>query len=66
MKITYDKEDDILHIEFFATQVIRDVSHGKDISIGFDQNGIAEITILNAKAGGYWTLENLGEQFYQS
>lgn len=56
MKISYDQEDDILHIEFFATPIIRDVSYGKDISIGFDQNGIAEITVLNARAGGYWPL----------
>lgn len=38
---------------------MRDVSHGWNVNVGYATNGIAEITILEAKAGGYWPLENI-------
>jgi hypothetical protein len=31
------------------------------IYVGYTANGIAEITILDAKAAGYWHLENAKE-----
>jgi hypothetical protein len=36
-------------------------SHGCNINVGYAANGIAEITILDAKAAGYWPLENAKE-----
>ena len=59
MKIKYDDQDDILHISFSNAPIVRDVSHGWNVNVSYDANGIAEITILEAKAGGYWPLENV-------
>ncbi len=58
MKIKYDQQDDILHIEFSSETIVKDVSHGWNVNIGYSETGIAEITILDAKAAGYWPLEN--------
>lgn len=62
MKIVYDEQDDILCIEFSDDPIIRDVSLGWNFSIGYSQNGIVEITILDAKANGHWPpeLESVG------
>lgn len=59
MRIKYDDQDDVLHIEFSDAPIVRDVSHGWNVNVGYATNGIAEITILEAKAGGYWPLENI-------
>lgn len=61
MRIEYDEQDDILHIEFSKEPIVKDVSHGWNVNVGYAANGIAEITILDAKAGGYWPLENIKE-----
>ena len=59
MKIKYDQDEDILFIEFFKEPIVKDVSYGWNVNIGYCTKGIAEITILDAKAAGYWPLENL-------
>ena len=61
MKIRYDDEDDILHVEFSGDPVVRDISHGWTVNIAYGASGIAAITILDAKANGYWPLENAAE-----
>lgn len=61
MRIKYDAQDDILHIEFSRAPVVKDVSHGWNVNLSFAQDGLAGITILNAKAAGYWPLENTSE-----
>ena len=58
MRIHYDDQDDILHIEFSKEKIVKDVSCGWNVNMGYAANGIAEITVLNAKANGYWPLEN--------
>lgn len=58
MRIQYDDQDDILHIEFSKAPIIKDISHEWNVNVGYGANGIAEITILDAKADGYWPLEN--------
>lgn len=58
MRIKYDDQGDILHLEFSKEPIVKDVSHGWDINVGYSANGIAEITILDAKTDGYWPLEN--------
>ena len=58
MRIKYDDQEDILSIEFSQEPVVKDVSYGWNISIGYAAQGIAEVTILDAKANGYWPLEN--------
>ena len=57
MKFTYHDQDDILRIEFSEDLVVKDVSHGWNFSVGYSKNGIAEITILDAKAAGHWPPE---------
>jgi uncharacterized protein YuzE len=59
MRITYFKEDDILNIELSKGEIVRDVSYGWNVNIGFTALGIAEITILDAQANGYYPLEHL-------
>ena len=59
MKIKYDKDEDILFIEFSKQPIVKDVSHGWNINIGYGDKGIAEITILDARAAGYWPLEKI-------
>jgi uncharacterized protein YuzE len=61
MRIEYDDQDDILHIEFSRDPIVKDVSHGWNVNVGYGEQGIAEITILDAKAKGYWPLENAAE-----
>lgn len=58
MIIKYDDQEDILFIEFSKEPIIKDVSHGWNINIGYTASGIAEITILDAKAAGYWPLKD--------
>jgi len=58
MRIKYDDQEDILNIEFSKEPIVKDVSYGWNINIGFTAQGIAEVTILDAKANGYWPLEN--------
>ena len=58
MRINYDDQEDILNIEFSKEPIVRDVSYGWNINIGYTAQGIAEVTILDAKANGYWPLEN--------
>ena len=61
MKIKYDEKDDILCIEFSKDAIIKDVSYGWNVNIGYGAKGIAEVTILEAKERGYWPLENAKE-----
>ncbi len=58
MRIKYDEQEDILFIEFSKDPIVKDVSHSWNVNVGYSANGIAEITILDAKAAGYWPLEN--------
>ena len=59
MRITYDDQDDILCIEFSKEPIVKDVSHGWNVNIGYTAKGIAEITVLDVKAAGYWPLEDV-------
>ena len=59
MKIAYDETEDIVRIEFSKDPIVKDVSYGWNVNIGHSAKGIVEITILDAKANGYWPLENI-------
>ena len=61
MRIEYDDQDDIVHIEFSKEPIIKDVSHGWNVNVGYGASGIAEITILDARARGYWPIENAAD-----
>lgn len=61
MKIVYSPNDDILYIQFSHAPVVKDVSHGWNVNIGYGDAEIVEITVLDAKAKGYWPIENARE-----
>lgn len=57
MKIVYYEEDDTLFIEFQKGQIVRDESLDWNINIGYTENGIGEITILEAQKSGLYPLQ---------
>ncbi len=57
MKIVYYEEDDTLFIEFQKGQIVRDDSLNWNINIGYTQDGIGEITILEAQKNGLYPLQ---------
>jgi uncharacterized protein YuzE len=59
MRIKYDADDDVLHIEFSREPIVKDVSHDWNVNIAYGANGIVEITILDAKSKGFWPLEDV-------
>lgn len=50
MEISYDEVEDILFIRFNQEPIIRDISYGWHINVGMTENGIGQITILEAKS----------------
>lgn len=61
MRMEYDDQDDILHIEFSKEKILKDVSHRWSVNVGYGESGIAEIAILDARARGYWPIENAAD-----
>ena len=57
MKIAYYEEDDTLFIEFSKEKIVRDESLNWNINIGYTQDGIGEITILEAAKNGMYPLQ---------
>lgn len=52
MQITYYEDDDILFIKFNDKPIVRDVSYDWNMNIGYTEQGVGEITLLDAKAAG--------------
>lgn len=50
MEISYNEIEDILFICFNHDPIIRDISYGWHINVGMTENGIGQITVLEAKA----------------
>lgn len=46
--------------------IVKGVSHGWNANVGYCATGIAEITILDAEANGYWPLENAAELIHSA
>src|SRR5689334_2660353 len=65
MRIDYDQSEDILHITFSDAPIVRDVSHGWNVNLGFSETGLAEITILDAKANNFWPIEDVERRMTQ-
>lgn len=65
MKIHYDAAEDVLHIQLCPAPIVRDVSHGWNVHLGYAQTGLAEVTILEAKAAGDWLPADVLELLYQ-
>ena len=57
MRIVYYEEDDTLFIEFQKGQIVRDESLSWNINIGYTDDGIGEITILEAQKNGLYPLQ---------
>jgi len=57
MKMSYDKKDDILFIRFSDKPVVKDISYGWNVTAGMAEDGLAQITVLDAKADGLLPLE---------
>ncbi len=57
MKIVYYEQDDTLFIEFSKNKVVRDESLNWNIHIGYTEDGIGEITILDAEKSGFYPLQ---------
>lgn len=57
--INYDDGTDVLHIGFSSEPIVKDVSHGWNVNVGYAESSIAEITILDAKASSFWPLKRL-------
>ncbi len=57
MKIEYDEKEDILFIRFSDKPVERDVSHGWNVVVGMAKDGIAQLTVLDAKKDGFLPLD---------
>jgi len=52
MEITYDDIEDVLFIRFSSDKIIRDISYGWNVNVGFTERGIGQITVLDADAAG--------------
>jgi hypothetical protein len=63
MKIQYHKQDDILYIQFSDAPIVKDVSYGWNVNMGFTENGLGQITLLDAQADGLLPVE-LDEDVY--
>jgi uncharacterized protein YuzE len=57
VKIVYYEQDDILFIEFSKHKVVRDESLNWNINVGYTEDGIGEITILDAAKNGLYPLQ---------
>jgi len=57
MKIVYYEEVDTLFIEFIKGDIVCDESLSWNINIGYTQDGIGEITILDAQKNGLYPLQ---------
>lgn len=52
MEMSYDPQEDILFICFNKEPIVRDISYGWHVNVGMTEQGIGQITILEAKAAG--------------
>ena len=48
MKISYRNTEDVLYVQLSDAPVVKDVSYGEDVNVGYDADGqLVEITILD-------------------
>jgi uncharacterized protein YuzE len=57
MKITYYEDEDTLFIELKKGKIVRDESLNWHVNIGYTEDGIGEITILEAQKSGYYPIQ---------
>ena len=57
MRIAYYEEDATLYIEFSKEPIVRDESVSWNINIGYTENGIGEMTILEAQKSGVYPMQ---------
>jgi len=56
MKISYHETDDILRIELKMGKIVRDVSMNWNVTIGYTDSWVGEITILDARQAGLFAM----------
>lgn len=57
MKATYNPDDDILYLRFNDKPIVREESHGWNLSMAYAANGdVVEMTVLDAKASGLYPI----------
>ena len=57
MKIVYYEDEDTLFIEFQKGQIVRDETLSWNTNIGYTEDGVGEITILDAQKNGLYPLQ---------
>ncbi|MDQ6971115.1 MAG: DUF2283 domain-containing protein [Mariprofundaceae bacterium] len=57
MKISYDEKEDILFIRFSDKPVVKDISYGWNVTAGVTEDGLGQITVLDARHDGLLPLE---------
>jgi len=57
MKIVYYEDDDTLYIEFKKGKIVRDETLSWNTNISYTEDGVGEITILDAQKNGLYPLQ---------
>jgi len=57
MRISYYEDDDTLYIEFSKKAIVRDESASWNVNIGYTDDGLGEITILEAQKSGIYPMQ---------
>lgn len=57
MKIVYYEDEDTLFIEFQKGKIVRDETLSWNTNIGYTEDGVGEITILDAQKNGLYPLQ---------
>lgn len=57
VKIVYYEEDDTLFLEFQKGEIVRDETLNWNINIGYTEDGVGEITIIDAQKNGLYPLQ---------
>lgn len=57
MRIAYHEKEDTLYIEFNKEPIVRDETANWNMNIGYTENGIGEMTILEAQKSGIYPIQ---------
>lgn len=57
MRIAHHEKEDTLYIEFNKEPIVRDETANWNMNIGYTENGIGEMTILEAQKSGIYPIQ---------
>lgn len=64
MKATYHPDEDILHLKFNDKPIIREESHGWNLTMALAaDDDVIEMTVLDAKASGLYPIHTETSKF---